>query len=121
MAMHEFGWVEIKMNEKTINGKGSFTFIYGGKQREPVTSFNRVVGFTSTVRVPGVKGTIMESDSDTLDDDIMNMEKATITVTTPNKVYMVTNAAYTGSGEVDVTKGEVNFEAHGDDYDESSV
>lgn len=105
--MDALGIVELVMNGKVLNAKGSFTYNLGNYKNEVVIGADRIHGHTQKPQAAYIEGNI--TDSSDLDvAELTSVKNATIYLKLANgKKIAIYNAIFTGDGNVTSEEGEI--------------
>lgn len=108
------GPVQVQINGVIMNGTGDFTWDLTNTKNTVMTdSRGQVIGVTQEFKPNTIKGKITDrGDLDVA--ALTSMVGGTVVIGAPNGKQVLMNPAhYTGSGEVNSAKGEIDFECQG--------
>lgn len=107
------GLLEVAVNGKLVQTKGSWTYNAGARKREAIVGADRVHGYKELPQVPFIEGEITDaSDFDLV--EFLNLDDATIHLSLANgKSFTLRDAWYAGDGNVQTEEANIQVRFEG--------
>lgn len=108
------GILYVKLEGKLLDVKGNWTYNFGKPKRDGIVGADRVHGYKEMPQIPYVEGVITDKGSLDVENDILNVTNATLTLELANgKTGIWREAWYAGEGDITTEEAEiaVRFEA----------
>ena len=108
------GIIQFKIDGELFLAKGNFTYNLGVPKKEMIVGADGVHGFKETPQVSFIEGAITDTDEVDLENQILKVRDATITLELANgKLVTVEEAVYAGEGNVTSEEGEISVRFEG--------
>ncbi len=102
------GLIQFKIDGELFLAKGNFTYNIGVPKKEMIVGADSVHGFKETPQVAFIEGAITDTDEVDLENQILRVRDATITLELANgKLITIEEAVYAGDGNVTSEEGEI--------------
>lgn len=107
------GKLFFKVDGVRHDAKGTFTYNIGADKTEAIVGADTVHGYKSTPQAPTIEGAITDRGDLSLT-DIVELDDATVTLELANgKTFVLSNAWYSGDGNVTTEEGEIEIKFEG--------